>query len=177
MQLNKGIRGLTLLFKLCAGIFVSSHLSLGKNEFTVVGESSQQALSLALWRHFCPKKDKISQHVGTTSSFRGVFKMQVLWRATIYCSRGCLFATWLQLVWKVKFQRKRSKRRSKVHSCGILDQGELQRGKKWSISLPSMPCLSDFTIKLTVGNVSMYGICAGCVCVLCVGKKRAQNQE
>lgn len=71
------------------------------------------------------------------------------------------------------FQRKRSKQRSKVHSCGILDQGELQRGKKWSVSPPSMPCLSDLTTKLTAGDVSMYSTC---VCELCV-RKRAWNQQ
>lgn len=39
-----------------------------------------------------------------------------------------------------------------------------------------MPCLSDFTIKLTAENVSMYSTFAGCACELCT-RKRAWNQE
>lgn len=106
-----------------------------------------------------------------------LFKMQVLWRATIYCLRGCLFAICPQLVWKVKFQKKRSKRRSKVQSRGILDQGELQRGKKWSFSPPSMPCLSDFTsLQSSQQEMSECTVYVQVVYVNCV-RKRAWKQE
>lgn len=134
------------------GIFVSSHLLLEKNKCAVVdprrgpcninGSSScfssyychchasvqTQPLVYLLSGQFLAKKkrpeDSVRRH---HFMLQKVFKMQGFRRATIYCLRGCLFATCLQLFRKVKFQRKRSKRRSKVHSCGILDQGKLQR--------------------------------------------------
>lgn len=104
-----------------------------------------------------------------------VFKMQVLRGATIHCSRGCLFATCPQLVWKVKFQ---GKKQVEIKSAITRDPGprRTSEGGKRSISPPSMPCLSDFTTKLAAGNVSVYSICAGCVRELCE-RKRAWKQE
>lgn len=48
-------------------------------------------------------------------------------------------------------------------------------GKEMKRFSSSMPCLSDFTIKLTAGNVKMYSICAGCVCELCVRKESMES--
>lgn len=154
-------------------VFISSHLSLVKNEFVVVEECSHPAFSLALWRHFCSKKDQNSQHVGSASCFRGVFKTQVceeqqyIAREVVCLPHGCsLSERW-------NFREREANGDQKFTHVGPCTKENFRGGKKWSISLTSMPCLSGFTIKLTAGNVSMYSICAGCV--LCVEKTSIES--
>lgn len=115
-----------------------------------------------------------SKHVGITSCFRGFLKCkfceeQQYIAGEVVCSPHA----------RLKGEISEKETQTEIKSAIAWDPGPRRTServkKKRRISPPSIRCLSDFAIKLAVGNASMFGVCAGCAHELCETEKQEQT--